>query len=241
MRWIVITLLVINVAYFVWQQPFMVESTAPASPINMSSKPLRLASELVTLAPESPEPDVSSPPESAKPSPEEIVVAPVPVEAKTPSIKICYSVGPISLMSDVSSISKMFEKVEGIETQQRAAAERSQAGYWVYVPPFDTLSAARAVLRDLQNRNIRDVLVISEGAKANSISAGVYNVESQAEERRDSIRAYGYKADIEALFRTQPQYWLDVELTNQQTIPTNLWNQVVKRFPGTKRTKRTCE
>ena len=238
MKWIVITLLVINVAYFIWQQPFMVQSVAPEIPANPSNNSLRLASEAESLTPE---PDVPPVPQSVARPPENTVELSVPTKAEPPSIKVCYSVGPISLMSDVSGLSKMFEKVDGIETQQRAAAERSQAGYWVFVPPFDTLSAARAVLRDLQNRSIRDVLVISEGAKANSISAGVYNIESQAEERRDSIRAYGYKAEIEALFRTQPQYWLDVELINQPTIPANLWSQVVKKFPGTKRTKRTCE
>ncbi len=251
MRWIVITLLVVNVAYFIWQQSFMGERTPSASSVSSSKTPLRLASEVVPSAPNPPEPEAPAPPESVELVAEAVVGAvpeasvatpePAKVEPEPVSVKVCYSVGPISVMSDVSSLSKMFEKVEGVETQQRAAAERSQAGYWVFVPPFDTLSAARAVLRDLQNRTIRDVLVISEGAKANAISAGVYNVESQAAERRDSIRAYGYKAEIETLFRTQPQYWLDVELTNQQTIPADLWRQVVKRFPGTKRIKRTCE
>lgn len=245
MRWIVITLIAINIAYFAWQQLSMPTPTPTVSSQTATNNSLRLASEMraVTPAVEEPQrlPEQSDQPQSAESLPVETPELPAPVKVTPPSIKTCYSVGPFSLMDDVRSASRMFEREKGIETQQRAAGERSQAGYWVYVPPFDNLSAARAVLRDLQNRDIRDVLVISEGAKANSISAGVYNVEAQAEERRDSIRVHGYKAEIEALFRTQPQYWLDVELIDMPKIPRVLWSNVTKRFTNIKRTERKCE
>ncbi len=251
MKWIVIALVVINAAYFVWQQQFMATSEVAVSSTAATDKALRLAAEVdenpATTAPGSAqpqEPPADNAPQqkqaSAPPS-EKTAEPPAPVEIVPPSIRACYSVGPFLQVHDVSNTAKIFEAADGIATQQRAATERSQAGYWVYVPPFDTLPAARAVLRDLQNRELRDVLVISEGAKANAISAGVYNVEAQAQERRDSIRAYGYRAEIDTLFRTQPQYWLDVELMNTQTIPEGLWQKAAKKFPSIKRVEQACE
>ncbi len=251
MRWIVITLVVINAAYFIWQQQFMATPGVVASSSPAMDKALRLATDIG----KNPAPNVSVVPEPAQPQGPPVnnaqQQASTPPPTKTdeptepkivsPSIRACYSVGPFLQVNDVSNSAKIFAAVEGIATQQRAAAERTQAGYWVYVPPFDTLSAARAVLRDLQNREVRDVLVISEGAKANAISAGVYNAEAQAQERRDSIRAYGYRVEIDALFRTQPQYWLDVELMNTQIIPAELWQKVIMKFPDIKRTEQPCE
>lgn len=255
MRWIVITLLVINAAYFVWQRQFAVD-TAAVVPTVVTDKQLRLASELnavtAPVAPVAEQPHGANSNDDKNRQQHAVAVpssnkgvetqSPAPAVDPVPSrLRACYSIGPFLLVNDVSSTAKIFDGVDGVATQQRATAERSQVGYWVYVPPLDTLQAARAVLRDLQNREIRDVLVISEGAKANAISAGVYNVEGQAQERRDAISALGYKAEIDPLYRTQAQYWLDVELMKSQAIPAKLWQKVVKNFPNITRTERPCE
>lgn len=252
MRWVVIALILINAAYFVGQQI----ADAPIVPTVSSAIPeksLRLASEVavassdpvVTAAvepssQESTSDDSQSEPEqgSGQQSPNVEAKKVPPVQE---SFKACYSIGPFLSVSDVSNTANIFEGAEGMATQQRAAAERTQAGYWVYIPPLDAMNSARAVLRDLQNRGIREVLIISEGEKANAISAGVYNTEGQAQERRDSIRVFGYKTEIEMLYRTQAQYWLDVELIKLSTIPATLWQKVVKKSPNITKTERRCE
>jgi hypothetical protein len=240
MRWIVITLILINVAYFVWQQQFVSTPVAEISaPAAATDKQLRLASEINEVtAPVAVEPSVDAPLMSAGINTEQH--APVTNEQRTPPLA-CYSIGPFLLVNDVSNTANIFEGVEAIATQQRATAERNQIGYWVYVPPLESLQAARTVLRDLQEKEIREVLIISEGVKANAISAGVYNVEAQAQERRDSIRVLGYQAEIDPLYRTQPQYWLDVDLMKAQTIPSKLWQKVSRNFPNITQTQRACE
>ena len=238
MRWIVITLFVINAAYFVWQQQFVATqiSATPAT----TDKQLRLASEVQEIAtPVAEAPPVAEPPASTETKTEQ--KTPPVTETQRPQPLACYSIGPFMLVNDVSNTARIFEGTEAIATQQRATAERNQIGFWVYVPPLESLQAARTVLRDLQNRDVHEVLIISEGVKANAISAGVYNVEAQAQERRDSIRALGYKAEIDPLYRTQPQYWLDVELTKSKTIPAKLWQKVSKNFPNITQTPRSCE
>lgn len=254
MRWIVITLIAINAAYFVWQQQFSASPPNEVTAVATTGKELRLASEVATPTPaavEVPPPHAavsdSNPGTQQHLSPPPVtttatVQPPAPVAKEpNPQPRACYSIGPFLLVNDVNNTAKLFEGVDGMSTQQRAAAERSQAGYWAYVPPLDTLQAARAVLRDLQDRGIREILIISEGARANAISAGVYTTEAQAQERRDAIHAFGYTAEIEPLYRTQPQYWLDVDVMKSQMIPVKLWQKISKKFPNITQAQRPCE
>ncbi|MFC1748973.1 hypothetical protein ACFL2V_09230 [Pseudomonadota bacterium] len=154
--------------------------------------------------------------------------------------KACFSVGPFLLVSDVSHAARMFENA-GVNAQQRATPEREHAGFWVFIPPMPSMQDARAVLRDLQIKELRDALIISEGDKANAISAGVYYVEKQAEQRRDKIKQLGYEAKIEGLMRTRSQYWLDIELKSATRIPKKLWQQASNKYSGIEKKKRECE
>lgn len=243
MRWIAITLLVINAAYFAWQQYDATYSVIDGATQHTTEHELRLAAEVI--APSSVDVDSIDVPQSQVDGQQSAPSAPVAHESAiatgraTP--RACYSIGPFLIVNDVSNIAKIFEEVDGIATQQRAASERNRPDYWVFIPPLESLQAARSVVRDLQQRQIRDVLIISEGVKANAISAGVYNTEAQAQTRRDSIRALGYQAEIDPLYRTQPQYWLDIELMKAQTIPVKLWRKVTKSFPAITKSERPCE
>lgn len=179
----------------------------------------------------------------AKPEPKadiKPVVTPSPLPPARPKPKACYAVGPFYLVSDVGRAAAVFEK-EGVSAQQRAAAERKQAGFWVYLPPRATLQEAREVLRTLKEKDIYDALIIAEGEKQNSISVGVYHVEPQAKQRQDEIKAMGYKAVVEPLYRTQPQYWLDLELKDAREIPLKPWNKVREDFPAITQSNRKCD
>ncbi|MBI3772006.1 MAG: hypothetical protein HY272_04845 [Gammaproteobacteria bacterium] len=168
------------------------------------------------------------------------VVTPPPPPPVRSKPKACYAVGPFYLVGDVGRAAAVFEK-EGVSAQQRAAAERKQAGFWVYIPPRPTLQEAREVLRTLKEKDIYDALIIAEGEKQNSISVGVYHVEPQAKQRQDEIKVLGYKAVVEPLYRTQPQYWLDLELKDAREIPVKPWNKVREDFPGISQSARKCD
>jgi hypothetical protein len=179
--------------------------------------------------------------------------APIPVPVVKPGVKLapspevpgapppnaCYAVGPFLLVTDVSRAARSFEKA-GIEAQQRAAAERKQVGFWVYIPPLESLSDARNALRTLKNKEVYDALLIAEGAKANSISAGVYHSRALADERKNKIEAMGFVVAIDPLYRTQPQYWLDLEIKKGGAIPEKLWGQVSSDFPSVSQKQNDC-
>ncbi len=249
MKWIALIFVLLNIAYAAWQMQAEVASPPPPS-----KEPITIEGErqLILVSERKPEDKVPEP--KAKPSPppakpevaktESKPAKPVVAEKKPtpppPVAKACYSVGPFALVSDVSNAAHMFENA-GITAQQRAVSERKLAGYWVFIPPLNSIKAARAVLRDLQNKELRDALIIAEGQKANAISAGVYYTEGQAYERRDKIREFGYDAKVEELTKTQALYWVDVELKKSSAIPAKLWTRVSKKYANISQKKRKCE
>ncbi len=168
------------------------------------------------------------------------VVSPPKSPAPTSNAMACYSVGPFLLMSDIKGVSQLFE-LASINTQERAEALRKQVGWWVYVPPLASLQAARVALRQMKNNSVDDALIISEGSKANAISLGVYKTEELGLERKKELGKLGYQSRVEPLFRTQPQYWLDLELIKSTKVPDKLWREVIAGYPNIKQLRRKCE
>lgn len=154
--------------------------------------------------------------------------------------KACYTLGPFYLVHDVSRAATDFE-TRGATTQQRAAAERKQGGYWVFIPPLPSLQNARNTLRELKTNNVDDLLIIAEGRKENAISVGVFSSQVKAEQRRNEIARFGFTANIEPLQHTQPLYWLDIELWKQTTLPDDLWRKMASDFPNLSQQRRACQ
>jgi len=170
--------------------------------------------------------------------------APVPKPVVAPSsssalAKACYAVGPFLLMSDVGAAAEIFERHQ-IYAAQRAKAQRKQVGYWVYVPPLASVEAANAALKRIQESGLLDVQLITEGTKANALSVGVYQAASQAEQRSNMIDDMGLAVKTEPLYRTQPQYWLDVELMDTTKLSSKIWNEVSSGRPNIRQERRKC-
>ena len=56
----------------------------------------------------------------------------------------------------------------------RREERRIADSYWVYLPPFESRRQADAKLREIRDRGVRDIAVISVGDLANGISFGIY-------------------------------------------------------------------
>ena len=93
----------------------------------------------------------------------------------------------------------------------------------------------------MKDNGVDDALIISEGSKANAISLGVYKTEELGQERKKSLAGLGYQSNVEPLFRTQPQYWLDLELMKSTQVPQKLWSEVMAGYPNIKQLRRKCE
>lgn len=246
MKWIVLVLMMLNLSYCAWQSLGINHANAEDRALlwRPAGDQLLLWEEWDgDVASQETGPASSSEAESEPPPAETVAAVPAVVHpepaADAPPPQACYTLGPFYLVHDVTRVAAVFE-ARGVTTQQRAAAERKQGGFWVFIPPRPTLRDARAVLRQLQGSGIQDPLIIAEGRRGNAISVGVYSSEVKAEERRDAILQLGYTAEIEPLQHTQPVYWLDVELWTRSEIPGDLWRTVADDFPNLTQESRAC-
>lgn len=211
---------------------------APAKPA-ASAAPVPTPEPVAKPAPApvvAPKPAPKPAPLSApKPAPQPIAPAP----SKSNAVA-CYSVGPFLLISDVKGVGQLFN-IGNIATQERAEALRKQVGYWVYVPPMASLQVAQGALHQIKENGHEDALIIAEGTKANAVSIGVFKTESLGIEHKQEIIKLGYEAKVEPLFRTQPQYWLDIELMKSTKIPDKLWREVQAGYPNIQQLRHKCE
>lgn len=225
MKLVVLSLVLINAVYFVWQtQVSEDEALASLRPATMG-QPMLLWSEW-WLQQDELEKQAGFDRQSSGRDP----------NAKP---RACYTLGPFSVVADANK-AKSFFVGNDTSTQQRAAAVRKRAGYWVYVPPQGSLRKARDVLRSLQSSRIEDALIIAGGTKENSISVGVYANQEKAKMRKQQIARLGFSVVVEPLYRTQPQYWLDVELWKAKTISTSLWTRLTQKYPVISQAKMGC-
>jgi len=160
------------------------------------------------------------------------------VPAKSGSTALaCYSVGPFLLSSDVKNVSQWFVQAD-IPIQERSELQRNKVGYWLYIPPLATLQQAQLVLKNINEVNAQ---IIAEGTKANAISVGVYKNEAQGTEQQKRLADKGYQVRLEPLFRTQTQYWLDLELMSATQIPEKLWHEISASYPRINQLRRKCD
>ncbi len=210
---------------------------ATKKPSSSASRPKTVVAKPEEPIPESKPEPIEQPVVTAPSTP---VVTPPTSPAPSSNAMACYSVGPFLLMSDIKGVSQLFE-LASINTQERAEALRKQVGWWVYVPPLASLQAARVALRQMKDNSVDDALIISEGSKANAISLGVYKTQELGLERKKELAKLGYQSKVEPLFRTQPQYWLDLELIKSTKVPDKLWREVIAGYPNIKQLRRKCE
>ncbi|ALP54668.1 hypothetical protein Tel_00005 [Candidatus Tenderia electrophaga] len=265
MKWVAISLLLLNGIYLVIQLDKQQDSAPEVERFPFSGPPLVLVSEQQAQdknakpttdqkppqqvaqaeapTPQAPatraKPEPAAPPATPPPKPTAPAPQPAPAPKPKSNAMACYRVGPFLLISDVRGVSQLFSYGD-IKVQERSETLRKQVGYWVYIPPQDSLEQARETLRRMKDNGIADALIISEGSKANAVSVGVYKSEALGQERLDSLRELGYTARQEPLFRTQAQYWLELELMKSTQIPETLWREVTAGYPNIQQLRHKC-
>lgn len=206
MRWIVLTLLISNVAYFAWE---LVRGSdyAPAEASASVLPPLK-GKALVLLTERLPDTASSAPP----PAPV-VVVPPTPVYREVDSVRakketMCVSVGPYEAESDGETLVKNL-KVEGFTSKVEALELSRDVQYWVLMPPAQSRKEAMAVLRNLQAKRI-DSYLVSTGELKNAISLGLFNKEQSAKGVLASVREAGFAAELRQKERIQNEYWVRI-------------------------------
>lgn len=136
--------------------------------------------------------------------------APSPAAAASapPTTAQCRTLGPFTTTADMrAAMATLTPHVARIQYREQPVS-RSH-GYWVYLPPTATREQALDEARKLAAKGIRDYYVVTAGDAQNTVSLGLYNDESNAQNRVATLRKDGFAPQVKQRIETEPGYWID--------------------------------
>ncbi len=122
----------------------------------------------------------------------------------------CFSLGPFRSSEDRDQVREQLLDVSAYISERETQAQ-VEKGYWVFLPPFESLLEANRALLSLQALGLKDVSVIYEGNWAKSVSLGYFLRQRNANRRRQDLEDRGYEPLMRVQRQLEPRYWLDYE------------------------------
>jgi cell division septation protein DedD len=96
-------------------------------------------------------------------------------------------------------------------------------GYWVYLPATADREAALDEARSLADKGINDYYVVTAGDAQNTISLGLFDNESNAQNRVARLKQLGFPAQVKQRVDTESAYWVDYAVKQGQTFDWTTW------------------
>jgi len=232
MRWIFLSLLLINGVVFLWQwqqrtpAPVTNTSTAPAESVS-GVKQLVLLQEL--------EQDTLS--HLLQQKQERLRMAEIEAveDARQP---LCTLVGPYAALLQAEYLVERMAALD-IKAELQEVEIPGEMGYWVYLAPEVSKKQALRRLHELQAKKI-DSYVIPKGDLANGISFGMFSERRRAEIRQAEMVAKGYAVEIREIARSHKENWVIFMPREAQKVGEELWQQVLDDGVGLERRQNFC-
>ena len=201
-------------------EPAVSESAAVSKPVSAVPQPT------ATAAAEKAEDDPQSP--VAEPRQAENAAAPESVPAAE-SGDLCVQAGMFDNREAAAKAAEWIRTLGAESAEIRHRERRFVKHYRVFLPAFPSREAAVAKVRELRGRGIRDVAIMSKGARANEIALGLYKVEGNMRRRVAALKKLGYPAMSEPNMKTRSEY--AVEARDGDALSA-LDRDFSSRFPG---------
>lgn len=234
MKWVILGLVVVNAVFFGWQigrerEVLVVNPPAPAPANAAVVNRLLLVSE---VEPGVLRPRRASPLAAASPPPEQVApatAAPAAPPAGQPvprtGDRVCYTIGPLDNDDDISALGAWF-KAQGSKATLRDDERREVVSTWVFMPPQESLDAAKALVREMEAADIEDIYVITRGDMANAISLGLYSQSETLERRVRQLESRGFDPSVQPRYRTATASWFDVTTSTAQPMTVGVLDQI---------------
>lgn len=154
-----------------------------------------------------------------------------------PASDLCYTLGPFREMETLRVVTREIKDYV-VEASFRSRDEQEQSMFRVYLKPVGGKREARALIKQLVSKNIRDYFIITDGPYKNGISLGYFSDKSRAERHAKRVRKSGFDAVLEPVFRSYTIYWLDYRIKAGNEIPQAIFDQHLNST--TQRLSRSC-
>lgn len=133
----------------------------------------------------------------------------------------CISIGPF-LGQDEADAAMATLLDAGFEPGRTIREAEVWDGYWVYIDQLESTEAAREVEADLANNGLEDSYILPDSDSGILISLGVFSETTRAMNLAERVRDMGYEATIADSLTTRETHWLDIMLTNEESVALEL-------------------
>ena len=180
MKWIIYTLLLLNIAMFAWH--YQSDKANGATSVALPEKDDTSIS-LVLL-------------QEQRVQKEQVIT------------RWCYSLGPFADKKQADLASGIL-KSSGIKAKRRISKEARRKAYWVLIPPAESREAAQKSVARLKQLKVDDYFMVVTGEKTNAVSLGVYTKFESAHRRIKEMQDLGFKPEFEKVELPKREYWWD--------------------------------
>ncbi|HVS23357.1 MAG TPA: SPOR domain-containing protein [Gammaproteobacteria bacterium] len=129
----------------------------------------------------------------------------------------CTTVGPFRELAQAATAAATL-RTAGYEPTQRVAEGDVWIGYWVYIDAIPSEAEANAILAKVRAEGITDSYVIPNSDNGTLVSLGVFSEIGGVARRREQVRSLGYDPKVVDRTRRATVFWVDVALTDDQTL-----------------------
>jgi cell division septation protein DedD len=149
--------------------------------------------------------------------PAQAPVASAPVIAET-----CNTLGAFTTSVDMrAAMQALAPHVSRIQYREEQVSHSH--GFWVYLPATTTREAALDEAHKLAAKGINDYYVVTAGDSQNTISLGLFDSESNAQNRMAKLQQQGFAAKVRQRVDTEPAYWVDYAVPAGEAFKWQAW------------------
>jgi hypothetical protein len=114
----------------------------------------------------------------------------------------CLATGPVRDAGALAALQATLSRANIVHTVIEHP-HLAPLGFWVYIPPAETLDQAQETGRRLRRKSIDNFVYVVGAEKANAISLGLFATEREAAELAAHIRGLGFQPHIEQRYSRQ--------------------------------------
>ena len=220
MKWLVASLAIINLGFWMWQSWYTVAggpvpAPKPKPEINISQLSLLDAQGL----------------KIKRIQPGKTKRARALVDVTPP--QLCFRIGPFAKEKAATRARSQLVTV-AISANPDKSIEKKKI-YRVYIPSLKSQKAALRMQKKLTRLGIKDHALMADKKQKHAISLGVYSVKKNADRRLARLKKKKIKARRDTITSSKKTYWLDVK-TEQELSPKfkEVWEKSGVKVLGAK-------
>ena len=152
---------------------------------------------------------------------------PLLAEPDAPVRDVACLVAPVE---DEDAANALLTRVQddGLE-HSRIVTREDQAfvGYWVYIPPHDSMQAAQDTMAELGDHGLSDYGYVGGDQYEHAVSLGVFTSESRSRNRQEELEELGYETEVGERHRVVTRYAVLIETDDPDpALPDADWEDV---------------